>query len=355
MLVDCSRFLVRRRGAAPTRHGRARLSPRRALAAGRGWLVGLVLALVATLPVGTVGATPLDAVLGLRAEVPSDAKTARTLGRVRQGSAVVIDNAGLALTIGYLVLEASAVSLYDAAGRTIPADVVAYDHETGFGLVRALVPLDVTPLPIAADLDIATGDPLLVVSRAGPLEGTQVTLADRRVFAGYWEYLLDDALFTTPGHGQFGGAALIDPGGRLVGIGSLRVGDAGGDGRATPGNMFVPVDLVPPILGDMLATGHAGQARPWLGITSRESPEGVVLGGVSDGGPADRAGLRPGDRVVAVGDAAVGNLETFYRSVWELGDPGVAVPLKVERGERMLDVTVRSIDRRQWLRLDQSF
>jgi S1-C subfamily serine protease len=355
MLVNCSRLFARHPAAAPCRRWRARLAPRRAFAAGRGWLVGLALLLAAAVPVGTADANPLDAVLGLRAEVPSDARTARTLGRVRQGSAVVIDNAGLALTIGYLVLEASEVSLYDAAGRTIPADVVAYDHETGFGLVRALLPLDVTPLPIAGDLDIQTGDPLLVVSRAGRLEGTQVALADRRVFAGYWEYLLDAALFTTPGHGQFGGAALIDPDGRLVGIGSLRVGDAGGDGRPTPGNMFVPVDLVPPILGDMLAMGHAGHAKPWLGITSREGPEGVILGGVSAGGPAAEAGLRPGDRVVAVGEAPVGNLESLYRSVWQLGEPGVEVPITVERGDQTLDVKIRSIDRREWLRLDQSF
>jgi S1-C subfamily serine protease len=321
----------------------------------RGWFAGLALTVLAALPTGTAAASPLDAILGLRAEVPRDARTAGTLGRVREGSAIVIDNAGLALTIGYLVLEASEVSLFDAGGRTIPANVVAYDHETGFGLVRALLPLDVTPLPIAAEVDTAEGDPLLVVSRVGRLEGTQVMLADRRVFAGYWEYLLDEALFTSPGHGQFGGAALIDPTGRLVGVGSLRVGNTTSDGRPSPGNMFVPVDLLPPILGDMLALGHAGHAKPWLGITSRESPEGVVLGGVTDGGPADAAGLRPGDRVVAVGEAPVGNLETLYRSVWQLGSPGVVVPMRVERGERMLDVEVRSIDRRQWLRLDPTF
>jgi S1-C subfamily serine protease len=307
------------------------------------------------LPVPPALANPLDAVLGLRAEVPRTARTAGTLGLLRQGSAVLIDGGGLALTIGYLVLEAETVTLLDRDGREIPADVVAYDHETGFGLVRALLPLDASPLPLAAEVDIAEGDPLLVVSRAGRLEGTQVALADRRVFAGYWEYLLEDAYFTSPPHDQFGGASLIDPAGRLVGIGSLRVTDAEGDGRPSPGNMFVPTSLLPPILGDMLAMGHAGQARPWLGITSRESPEGVVLGGVSDGGPAARAGLLPGDRVIAVGEAPVGSLETLYRSVWELGDPGVTVPLKVERGDRQLDIEVRSIDRRQWLRLDPSF
>lgn len=320
-----------------------------------GWIAGAALAALAALPGNDAAANPLDAVLGLRAEVPSDARTAGSLGRLRQGSAVVIDDAGLAVTIGYLVLEASEVSLYDADGRTIPADVVAYDHETGFGLVRALLPLDVEPLPLAAEIDAGEGDPLLVVSRVGALEGTQVSLADRRVFAGYWEYLLDEALFTNPGHRQFGGAALIDPDGRLVGIGSLRVGDTSGDDRPSPGNMFVPVDLLPPILGDMLALGHADRAKPWLGIISREGPEGVVLGAVSAGGPADRAGLEPGDRVVTVGETPVGNLETLYRSIWQLGSPGVVVPLEVARGERLLEVEIRSIDRRQWLRLDPTF
>jgi S1-C subfamily serine protease len=298
---------------------------------------------------------PLDAVLGLRAEVPADARTAGTLGRQRQGSAVLIDSAGLALTIGYLVLEASQVSLLDAEGRTIPADIVAYDHTTGFGLVRALLPIEATPLPLAAGADPSMDDPLLVVSRAGTLEGTQVSLADRRVFAGYWEYLLDEALFTSPMHNQFGGAALIDTDGRLVGIGSLRVGDSRGDGRPSPGNMFVPASLLPPILGDLLTTGHTAEAKPWLGIISQESEAGVVLGQVTDGGPAAAAGLRPGDRVVAVGDDAIGNLETLYRSVWKLGGPGVVVPMRVERGDQLLDVQIKSIDRLSFLRLDPTF
>jgi S1-C subfamily serine protease len=349
MLVIFLRFLARHVAPATrgqtTRGGLLRLAVFGMALLGVGLPVGI----------GPAKASPLDAVLGLTAEVPRDARTAATLGRTRQGSAILIDSGGLALTIGYLVLEANAATLTDKDGRQVPADIVAYDHETGFGLVRALLPIKATPLRLAAELDIAEGDPLLVVSRARGLEGTQVALADRRVFAGYWEYLLDEAYFTMPQHAQFGGAALLDPAGRLVGVGSLRVGDANGDGRPTPGNMFVPASLLPPILGDMLAHGHAGQAKPWLGITSRESPDGVVVGRVTDGGPAAQAGLRAGDRVVAVGDAPVGNLETLYRSVWELGDPGVVVPLKVERGERLLDVEVRSIDRRQWLRLDQSF
>ena len=299
----------------------------------------------------------IDAVVGVRAEVPADARTADTLGRERSGTGIAIDNAGLVLTVGYIVLEAAAVDLYDAHGKRIPADVVAYDHETGFGLVRAAEPLQgVQAVPLGKSAEVRVGDPLLVLSRLGPLQVQQARLVDRREYAGYWEYLLPDALLTTPPHPAFAGAALVDAQGRLVGVGSLVVPNAAGAEIASPGNLFMPIDALGPIMGDLLSQGRRdGAGRPWLGLTTLEHAGRLVVTGVADGSPAAVAGVQPGDALVGVGGQPVGALAEFYRKVWGMGDAGVKVPLKVARGPRTLDLDVASTDRLRWLRLRQSY
>ncbi|MFO1039394.1 MAG: S1C family serine protease [Geminicoccaceae bacterium] len=319
-------------------------------------LLPLLLVLLST----KAQAAPKDviaAVLGLRSEVPGDARTADTLGRERAGSGIVIDGGGLVLTIGYLILEASSVDLFDAAGKRIPAEVVGYDHETGLGLVRATVPLPgITPVPLGDSDVVAIGDPLLVLSRAPELGGREAKLVDRRDYTGYWEYLLPRALFTSPQHAEFGGAALIDREGRLVGVGSLRVPDAAGPGIESPGNMFVPVDALKPIMGDLIAFGRRQSAgRPWLGVISHEMDGHVVIVDVAKGSPAAAAGLAQGDLVLAVGGRDVGTLAEFYERIWSLGAPGVRVPLRVLRQDRVLEIESGSIDRLRWLKLDQTY
>jgi S1-C subfamily serine protease len=298
----------------------------------------------------------VEAVLGLRAEVPPEARTSDTLGTERLGTGVVIDGQGLVLTIGYLILEATAVDLYDARGQRIPAEVVGYDHDTGFGLVRARSPLAARPVPLGRSADVRIGDPLLVISRAGALAGRETRLADRREYAGYWEYLLEEALLTSPPHPAFGGAALIDASGRLVGIGSLGIPDAAAAGVESPGNMFVPVDALKPILADLIAFGkREGAHRPWLGVYAREMGGHVMVAGVAEGGPAAAAGLAAGDLVLAVNGQPVTSLAEFYRRIWSLGDAGVGVPLQVTRGARPMELRVNSIDRLRWLKLNQSY
>jgi S1-C subfamily serine protease len=211
-------------------------------------------------------------------------------------------------------------------------------------------------MPLGRSGEVAIGERLLVLSRDGELGGREAGLASRREFAGYWEYLLPEALFTTPPHPEFAGAALIDREGRLVGIGSLGVGDATAPDVASPGNMFVPVDALQPILGDLLALGRRdAPGHPWVGLSAQEHAGHVIVRSVADGGPAERVGVRPGDVVLAVGGAKVASLSELYRAIWGLGDPGVPVPLRVMRDSRVIELSVPSIDRLRWLRLNQTY
>ena len=329
------------------------MRPIRSLAA---LTVALFTVLLAQMPARAAPADVLKAVVGIRAEVPGDARTADSLGTRRAGTGVVIDSSGLVLTIGYLVVEASDIQLRIAGGGSVPAELVGYDHDTGFGLLRAAAPLDVPPMPLGSSAGVALADPLLVVSLAGAPGAIQAKLVDRREFAGYWEYLLPDALFTAPAMPEFGGAALIDREGRLVGVGSLMVGDANGPGIPSPGNMFVPIDALKARLGDLLAFGRpSGPAHPWLGMTTRDVAGHLVVSGVSADGPAARAGLGPGDILVGVGDQPVTGLADLYRKIWATGEPGVTVPLKVYRSNGIVELPVTSIDRLRWLKLQRSF
>ena len=298
----------------------------------------------------------LEGVVQITAYVPQEARTASSLGTERRGSGVVIDDSGLILTIGYLVVEADEIEIDGGGPHPVPASIVAYDHESGFGLVRAQSPLQVAPIPLGASADVVTRQPLLVVSRMGDLDAAGVYVVDRRDFAGYWEYLLEDAILTTPPHAQFGGAALIDEGGRLVGIGSLLVNDAGFSGRPIPGNMFVPVDHLKPIMGDLLTRGRrADPGRPWLGVSLEEHKGRVIVTRVSPDGPAAAAGIAPNEVILGIGGVQVNGLMDFYRKLWGRGEAGIEVPLDVLQGMAVQPVPVRSGDRYRYLRLNPTY
>lgn len=318
-----------------------------------GLLAVLVLGLAASVSGEEFTAETLDAVVKVRAEIPADARTAGSLGPLREGSGVVIDSRGLILTIGYLILEASRVRVTDARGRAAPARVVAYDHATGFGLLRAPSSVGSRPLPMGVSEGLERGAEVLILSYSGNgPSGQEAYVVSRRVFAGYWEYLLERAIFTAPHHSAFGGAALIDRGGSLLGVGSLQVPEAV-PGRPVPGNMFVPIDLLKPILPDLTSKGRsATRPRPWLGAQMEESGGRVVVRRVSRGGPAARSGLRAGDLIAGVDGAPVEGLADVYRKVWSLGSAGVSVPLNVLKGVRVEEVRVASGDRYDYLRLD---
>lgn len=290
------------------------------------------------------------AVVTVRTRALGNARSADTLGTERTGSGILIAPSGLVLTIGYLILEADQVEVYDSTGRSLPASVVAYDHATGFGLLRPIGPLAPKPVRLGTSGTVETLDRVMIAS--GGEGGVSVaTVVSRRTFAGYWEYLVDGAIFTSPPRADHSGAALINKDGELVGIGSLLVMDAMTPGERLPGNMFVPVDLLKPVLAELIATGRqkAGR-RPWLGVSSLEDDGRLKVLRVSADSPADKAGLRPGDLILAVGGERVRDLAGFYRKLWAAGEPGVEVRLEVLQGAEVKDIRVRSIDRLEFLR-----
>lgn len=291
------------------------------------------------------------AVVAIDAVVPESARTAGSLGTQREGSGVIIDDDGLVLTIGYLILEASSVTLI-AAEREIPATVVGYDHASGFGLVRATEPLPARAIGLGNSSLLERDDPALVVSSRGSTPLAAVRIADRRTFAGYWEYLLEDAIFTAPPLPEFAGAALVSVDGELVGIGSLVVPDAGAGEQPLAGNMFVPIDALKPILGELRGSGRSpAPPRPWLGMFTAIDRGHLFVTQVAQDGPAQRAGIEPGDIVIGVGGERVTDMESLYRKVWALGAAGTVVPLRILRNAEILEVDVISADRYQWLRL----
>jgi S1-C subfamily serine protease len=292
----------------------------------------------------------LDAVVLLRAEVPEDAFTAQILGTERVGNGVVIREDGLVLTIGYLITEASLIWLTTNDGAVAPATALAYDQASGFGLVQPLGRVGLAPLARGSAAGCDPGDEVVVAGHGGRPHALKARVFAKREFAGYWEYVLDEAIFTAPAHPQWGGAALIDDRGRLAGIGSLLVQEQLGE-RKVQGNMIVPIDLLEPIFEDMVATGRAkGPPRPWLGMYTAEVSGQLVVAGLAGGAPADRAGVRVGDVVVEVAGERVEGLSDLFRRVWRQGPAGAEVPLTLSREGKLARVKLRSADRNDFLK-----
>ncbi len=295
-------------------------------------------------------------VVRIKTVINPDARTTQNLGREREGSGIVIDDNGLILTIGYLMVEAHTAEVITNDGRTLPASIVGYDHETGFGLLQAIAPLKVKPMAFGKSSALARDDVVIVASFGGPTRAAPARILAKREFAGSWEYLLDEAIFTSPPHPAWSGAALINREGKLVGIGSLIVADALGDGSGEAGNMFVPVDLLAPILGDLIADGRASRdPRPWIGVTTNEVYGRLVVSQVTPHGPAEKAGLRRGDIITGVAGAPANSLPDLYRKIWARGNAGATVPLDFEREGDSRHADVPSMNRLDHLKLKSTY
>lgn len=294
----------------------------------------------------------LASVVSLRAMIADDAFTAEALGTERSGQGAVIRSDGLVLTIGYLVVEAEEVWLTSNEGRAVRGDVLAYDHASGFGLVQALSPLGVPALHLGDSRRAIPGTQVVIGAAGGRSRSLAAHVAARQEFAGYWEYLLDDAIFTVPAHPYWGGTALLGANGELLGIGSLQLQYGTSDSHLVPITMSVPIDLLKPILDDLLTLGRvSGPPRPWLGVYATLDEDGrVVLVGLAGDGPARRAELRAGDVIRAIAGRPVSSLTEFYRALWSLGPAGVDVPLTLDREGDVFDVRVGSADRTVFLK-----
>jgi S1-C subfamily serine protease len=294
----------------------------------------------------------LSSVVRIEAKAAQGAESARSLGAQRSGTGVLLDQTTV-LTIGYLLLEAEELVMVTPSGKRIPGNVAGYDAVSGFGLVQSVLPLDGQP-PELGDSDAVKEMERVLTLGHGEGLPTELLVVSRKPFAGSWEYVLDSGIFTYPPVNNWSGAALISADGKLVGIGSLLVNDAAADRQGVPGNLYVPVNILKPILKDLLATGRrAGPPQPWLGVSTEFVQGNLIVSRVTPGGPAEQAGLAAGDIIVSVGGERVANQAEFYRHIWKLGPAGVTVPLRVLKSGDVQDVPVKTIDRMSTLRKPQ--
>ena len=295
----------------------------------------------------------MNSIVSIRASIPEDAYTASILGTERTGHGVVIGENGLILTIGYLVMEAETIWVIGHEAGPIAAHVLANDQETGFALVQTLTPLDLPAIALGNSKNAREGDPVVIAGFGAPSEAVHARIVARREFAGYWEYLVDNAIFTEPTYPDWSGAALFGPGGELLGICSLFIQRGDGDAEADQ-NMFVPIDMLKPILNELTAQGEASRpSRPWLGMFTMEAETRLAVAGLVSDGPASKAGIKVGDFVIGVGGSPIKDLGELYRKVWALGEAGAEVPLAIGRDGRTIDVVVQSGDRSDRLKSPQ--
>ncbi len=308
------------------------------------------IAFVGPAPASTQAGEVLRAVVKIRATIPEGARTAAVLGTEREGHGIIFDSKGHILTAGYLIIESKSIEVTGPNSQKTKAAFVGYDHATGFGILRAESPLDVEPMKFGSASELKEGAPVIVAGHGGLEAAIGARVVARREFTGYWEYILDQAIYTAPAYAQFAGAALIGPEGELLGVGSLFTQLTVPGLGLLPCNVFIPIDLLKPILDDLISTGRSKQpARPWLGVNAEEAHQRVFITRITEGGPAEEAGLQADDLILTVNGKPVTGLSDFYRKLWEAGSAGTEIRLGILKGIEIKEISVRTGDRNRFL------
>jgi S1-C subfamily serine protease len=295
----------------------------------------------------------LGAVVSITAHIPEDAMSADLLGTERSGHGVFIREDGLIVTVGYIVLDAETIWVGTDENTLVPAYLIANDFDSGLALLKPSLPVDVHAVELGSAADLETGEPVFVVGSGGISDTIEARVVAKHEFAGRWEYLLEEAVYTAPVHPGWAGTAMLDGSGRLCGIGSLMLQDPGISTREAPVNLIIPIDTIAPVLNELCQYGRRRTPpRPWLGMLIHEDEEQLLVAGVYRGCPADSAGLRPGDIIVRVCGRPPFSLADFLRRVWARGPAGVSVPLTVLRDSELVEVTVETTERNAFMHKD---
>ena len=295
-----------------------------------------------------------ESIVSVRSTVPPEARTADSLGLKREGNGVAIDENHF-LTIGYIVLESETIEIGLSDGRRLPAKLVGYDPTSGFGVIKSVVPLTMTPLKLGDSDYINSEQDLLILPSPNLGAGSIVRSVSRRPFTGWWEYFVKSPIYTTPANEFWAGAPILNGNGEILGIGSLFVSESV-PGIHSPGNMSVPINLLKPILGDLISSGRRkSKIQPYLGISSDDSNGQIIVTRVSKGGPASQAGIKPKDIIVTMNGLQISNLKSFYEKVWKSGEAGVTIELSVLRSGLLMNFKVKTVDRLNYFFRPQSF
>ena len=295
-----------------------------------------------------------ESIVSVRSTVPPEARTADSLGVERDGNGVAIDENHI-LTIGYIVIESESIEIGLSDGRRLPAKLVGYDHTSGFGIIKSIVPLKMSPLKLGNSDNINSEQDLLILPSPNRGAGSIVRSVSRRPFTGWWEYFVESPIYTTPPNGLWAGAPILNEKGEILGIGSLFVSEAV-PGISSPGNMSVPINLLKPILGDLISSGRRkSKIQPYLGISSDDRNDQVIVTRVSKGGPAFKAGIRPQDVIMTINGSQVSDLKSFYEKVWKSGESGVVIELSVLRKGLIMTFNVKTVDRLDYFFKPRSF